>query len=81
MPDAYRVYAHNWPALEVWRDSWRAWRWVPRGLAGARREGLDWCQVEAVMRMRRVPPRERTQLLDDLRRMQDAALTVLEEER
>jgi hypothetical protein len=44
------------------------------------RLGLDWTQVEAVMRMRRVPPKERKHMLDDLRIMEAAALDVIAEQ-
>lgn len=69
----------NWPAFLLWRDVWRQWRWVPGGLGGAQRDGLDWAQVESAMRLRRVPVRERARLMDALAIMQEAALARLGE--
>ncbi|MCL4759771.1 MAG: DUF1799 domain-containing protein [Rhodocyclaceae bacterium] len=68
------MYACNWPAYELWAQTWRQWRWVSAGMAGAVRAGLDWCQVEAVMRMRGIGRRERPALLLALRVMESAAI-------
>ncbi len=71
------VFAHNWPTFQVWRDTWRQWRWIGGGLGAPMRTGLDWTQVEAVMRMRRIAPRVRASMLDGLRAMEEAALEVI----
>ncbi len=70
------VYGHNGPAFELWCQVWRQWRWVAGGM-DARRVGLDWCQVEAVMRMQGIKRRKRAGLLKDLRLMEGAALEEL----
>lgn len=67
------MFACNWPAFELWTQTWRQWRWVPSGM-GAVRAGLDWCQVEAVMRMRGIKRREHPELLRALRVMEGAAV-------
>lgn len=77
MPAPFGVYAHNWPAFALWVGVWRQWRWIPAGLAGAVRDGLDWVQVEAVMRMDGVPKRARRHLRQALRTMQDAAIAEM----
>ncbi|MFC5769812.1 DUF1799 domain-containing protein [Thauera sinica] len=71
------VYAHNWPAFRIWRATWRQWRYVSLGMAGATRAGLDWAQVESVMRMQRILPRQRTAICEALAEMETAALEVL----
>ena len=76
-PEPLPVFAHNWPVFELWRDTWRQWRYAGGGLGGAVRVGLDWAQVEAVMHMRRVPARKRGAMLDALRTMEGAALEAL----
>ncbi|MFN3987579.1 MAG: DUF1799 domain-containing protein [Rhodocyclaceae bacterium] len=70
------MYAHNWPAFEVWSLVWRQWRWVGTGFA-AWREGLDWGQAESVMRMLGVKRCRRPALLRALKVMQDAAVDEL----
>jgi len=43
----------------------------------AARVGLDWCQVEAVMRMQGIKRRKRAGLMRDLKVMEDAAVEEL----
>lgn len=76
METSFAVYAHNWPAFELWAATWRQWRWVASGF-GAQRVGLDWCQVEAVMRMRGIERASRSELVRTLKIMEDAALDEL----
>ncbi|WP_418646560.1 DUF1799 domain-containing protein [Thauera butanivorans] len=70
------MYAHNWPAFQLWCLVWRQWRWVSGGL-GAQRVGLDWCQVESVMRLQGIKRRRRAALMRDLKVMEDAAADEL----
>ncbi|MDR1351489.1 MAG: DUF1799 domain-containing protein [Zoogloeaceae bacterium] len=69
------VYEHNWLAFAVWCDVWNQWRWCS-GMVPMR-AGLDWGQVEAVMRLRGVPRRERCGLMKALRIMENEALGVM----
>ena len=70
--------------VEIWPDQVEVvnlfsavltqWRMGPTGPVG-----LDYAGVEAVMRMRMVPAKERGQMLDDLRIMERAALAAIRE--
>ena len=70
--------------VEIWPDQVEVvnlfsavltqWRVGPTGPVG-----LDYAGVESVMRMRRVPAKERGQMLDDLRIMERAALAAIRE--
>jgi hypothetical protein len=74
-PTPVEVYAHNGLALQVWADVWNQWRWIS-GMV-TMRIGLDWTQVEAVMRMRAIPRGEHMSLLSALRIMESEALAAL----
>jgi hypothetical protein len=52
------------------------WAYVGAGLAGAVRTGLPSHRLEAEMNLRRVPPRKRVALLDDVRVMERAVLKL-----
>ena len=69
------MYAHNWLALMVWADVWNQWRWI--GGMTPMRCGMDWTQVEAVMRMREVRRNDRRCVLSALRIMESEALAVM----
>ena len=64
---------HLWPenvsTWQLWLDLQTDWNTDMSG-----RTGLDKPAVEAVMRMRRIPPRERAGLLSALQGMERAAL-------
>lgn len=74
--EAFGVFAENWQVFTVWADVWHAWRWVAAGL-GAVREGLDWAQVESVLRLRRIKKREWPRIHAGLMVMQAAAKAEL----
>ncbi|MDR2451000.1 MAG: DUF1799 domain-containing protein [Candidatus Accumulibacter sp.] len=76
-PPPTEVYAHNWPAFEVWSAVWRQWKWLGGGFAAPVRIGLDWTQVEAVMRMKGMRKRTRARVMNALGVMEDAALEVI----
>lgn len=63
----------------LFRATWRQWRYVSVGMAGSTRAGLDWSQIEAVMRMQRIPPRQRPALCNALSEMESTVLKVLQE--
>lgn len=75
--EPFGVFEQNWLVFELWCLVWRQWRWVAGGM-NAVRVGLDWCQVEAVMRMQGIKRRRRPDLMRGLRVMEDAALAELE---
>ena len=72
--------------VEIWPDqvavvnlfsaSLTQWRMGPAGPIG-----LDYSAVESIMRMRKVPARDRSAMLDDIRIMERAALAAMREGR
>jgi hypothetical protein len=56
---------------------WRQWKWLAGGLGAPMRLGLDWCQVEAMMRLRGIGRRRRAGIVGALRIMEEAALECL----
>ncbi len=69
------VWPANWTAVQVFCACATQWRWLA-GMAGAIRLGLDYPAVEAVLRMRRVPPRERPDVLARVQTLEIEALRV-----
>ncbi|HJW23757.1 MAG TPA: DUF1799 domain-containing protein [Rhodocyclaceae bacterium] len=65
----FLVYRHNWPTFDLWRTVWNQWRWIP-GMAPVR-DGIDWCQVQAVMNMNSIAGPEQGRILKGLRAMQE----------
>ena len=70
--------AEIWPdqveVVNLFSSVLTQWRMGPTGPVG-----LDYAGVEAVMRMRMVPAKERGAMLDDLRIMERAALAAIRE--
>jgi hypothetical protein len=69
--------------FEVWADCWEAFVFFARDLAGewsfvsgmtTMRVGIPSDRIEAVMRLKPVPPRQRAQLYADVKVMERAAL-------
>lgn len=75
--EPFRVFAWHWPVFQLWVDVWNAWRWVPKGIDGAARDGLDRSQVESTMAMKGIDREEWPKLFRDLRVMEQAALKFM----
>lgn len=70
------VYPENWPAVELFAAMGTQWR---TGMAGA--TGLDYAALPAVMDMLGVDVDERRSRFSELRVMERAALTEMNEQR
>jgi len=71
--DAFDLWPGNERALELFLACRRQWQVGPLGgVLGLRAEG-----VESVLRMKRTPAAERSELFEDLQRMAEAALPLL----
>jgi hypothetical protein len=46
----------------------------------SRRAGLDWAQVDAAMRLRGIPRRDRAAMMDGLRAMEAETLDIIAEQ-
>lgn len=68
------IWPDQVPVVNLFSSVLTQWRMGPSGPVG-----LDYAGVEAVMRMRMVPAKERGQMLDDLRIMERAALAAIRE--
>lgn len=66
------IYPDNMPAVALFADMRTQWRVGPCGPIG-----LDYLALPVVFRLRRVPVADRTELFDDLRVMERAALNYL----
>lgn len=73
----YEIWPCNWPAVQVFVACATQWRWL-LAATQALRVGLEYTAVEAVMRMQRVPARERPAVLARVQVMERAALQVWE---
>ncbi|WP_347278607.1 DUF1799 domain-containing protein [Plasticicumulans sp.] len=76
----FEVWPCNWPAVQVFCACATQWRWL-QSATEAVRIGLEYTAVEAVMRMRRVPARERPAVLARVQVMEREALRVWERRR
>lgn len=76
--EKFPVYADNWAVAVMFLELRTQWNHV----SGMRvvPTGLRYEAVEATMRMRRVPPRQRGAMLDALRLMEAAYLKTVREE-
>ena len=63
-------------AVNVFSDMLTQWRYGPNGVVG-----LDYGSLPVVLRLRRVPRKDREQIFDDLRIMEKEALDALKEQR
>jgi hypothetical protein len=72
----FEVYEENWPSLELFLEVQSQWRLVA-GMSGASYLGLDYQGVEAFMRLKPVPRKDRAGLFQDLLIMEREALRVL----
>lgn len=55
---------------------WRQWRWLSL-MTSAMRQGLDWQQVESVLRLKRIGKKQWPGIFEGLDAMQDEALEAL----
>lgn len=78
--EAFGVYPWHWRTVRIWRAVWRQWRWVAGGMAAPQRDGLDWCQVRAVVELSVADRAEWPGILEGLQVMQDAALEFWREQ-
>lgn len=74
--DVFEVWPENWESVMFFAAVETQWAYVGTGLAGAVRTGLPSHRLEAEMNLRRVPPRKRLALLDDVRVMERAVLRL-----
>jgi hypothetical protein len=72
---AFEVFPENWEALKIFLDCSTQWVHDPQG----RVTGLHYPAVESVMRLRRV--RDRSDVLDRVRLMEQTALTLFNRKR
>ena len=68
------IWPDQVPVVNLFSSVLTQWRMGPSGPVG-----LDYAGVEATMRMKMVPAKERGQMLDDLRIMERAALAAMRE--
>lgn len=72
------VYPWHAEVFDVWVGTWRTWRWLV-GMTAARRVGLDFQQVESVLRLQGIKRKAWPAIFRQLRTMESAALEVLAE--
>jgi hypothetical protein len=71
------IYEENWDAFAFFLDVDNHWH-VAIGMTGKVYLGLNWSSIESVMRsFKSIPKSKRSQLYDDLRIIERAALSVL----
>ena len=68
------IWPDQVPVVNLFSSVLTQWRMGPTGPVG-----LDYAGVEATMRMKMVPSKERGAMLDDLRVMERAALAAIRE--
>jgi Phage related hypothetical protein (DUF1799) len=61
----FEVFSDNWLTLEIFWATWHQWLKY-----GARRTGIDWCQVESVMRLANVKHAEKENVFNGLKKIQ-----------
>lgn len=71
----FEVWPDNWASVLVFESMGTQWRTGPGGIVG-----LDYTPLPAVMRWRGVPRKQRAQVFDDVRVMEDAALIFIRQE-
>lgn len=76
--EAFGVWPENWRTLRIFMRLGAAWEVAvfPHGLAYL---GIPPERMESLMRMSRVPPREREAMLDDLQAMEECVRQILNE--
>ena len=72
----FEVYEENWPTLELFLEVQSQWR-MAGSMNGMHYLGLDYQGVEAFMRMKPVPKKDRAGLFSNLLIMEREALLYL----
>lgn len=73
--DDFHLWPENVMAFEVFCALATQWRWLS-GATDSIRIGLDYCSVEATLRLLGIDKAHRAHVFDSLRTMERAALTV-----
>lgn len=71
------VFEQSARTVEVWADCWNQWRWIAGGIAAPIRAGMEWTQVESVMRMKGILRTDQPVIFAGLRVMEHAALEAI----
>lgn len=73
-----KVYAFNWPTLQIFWATYNQWRKVAVGNQVVR-NGMDWAQVESALRLSGIKRSTWPLIFDGLRAMEQETLKILGE--
>jgi len=73
---AFDVYEENWLSFSLFCEMETQWE-VIAGMGGVHYSGIKYPSLESAMRLRRVPLNDRARIFQDVRLMERAAKSVL----
>ncbi len=76
MAEPFRVYAINWPTLEIFWATWNQWRKVVLKESLVR-DGMDWTQVESALNLSGIKRAQWPMIFEGLGKMETEALQYL----
>lgn len=74
--EPFRVYAINWPTLQIFWATWNQWKKIVSG-ANIARDGIDWTQVEATLKLSGIKRGQWPLIFEGLQAMEVEALEYL----
>lgn len=72
----FRVYATNWTTLTIYWATWNQWKKIASA-ANIVRDGIDWAQVEAALKLSGIKRCEWPMIFEGLRAMETETLECL----